>query len=98
MNCKHGANRSLTLPDDLKTFLVFPYMDHDLCGLLKNPSLNMTDGLMKLYMLQLLDGVAYMHDVSMMKPAWAPNLTSCPLAIEQHRSPRLEIRKYPSQQ
>ncbi|GHJ85431.1 hypothetical protein NliqN6_1833 [Naganishia liquefaciens] len=46
---------------DLKTFLVFPYMDHDLCGLLKNPSLNMTDGLMKLYMLQLLEGVAYMH-------------------------------------
>ncbi|KAJ9109044.1 hypothetical protein QFC21_000370 [Naganishia friedmannii] len=46
---------------DLKTFLVFPYMDHDLCGLLKNPKLEITDRLVKLYALQLLEGVAYMH-------------------------------------
>lgn len=49
---------------DLKTFLVFPYMDHDLCGLLKNPGLEITDSLIKLYLLQLLEGVAYMHHVS----------------------------------
>jgi serine/threonine protein kinase len=53
----------LHLADDLKTFLVFPYMDHDLCGLLKNPDLQITDGLIKLYILQLLEGVAYMHHV-----------------------------------
>lgn len=47
------------------TFLVFPYMDHDLCGLLKNPSFDrQSTGLLKLYMLQLLEGLAYMHRVS----------------------------------
>lgn len=39
-------------------------MDHDLCGLLKNPGLDITDSLIKLYLLQLLEGVAYMHHVS----------------------------------
>jgi hypothetical protein len=39
-------------------------MDHDLCGLLKNPKLEITDRLVKLYALQLLEGVAYMHHVS----------------------------------
>ncbi len=46
------------------TYLVFPYMDHDLCGLLKNPHFDHRPRLLKLYMLQLLEGVAFMHHVS----------------------------------
>jgi serine/threonine protein kinase len=82
---------------DLKTFLVFPYMDHDLCGLLKNPNLNITDSLIKLYLLQLLEGVAYMHHVSCRLSTVAKTrriYTGVPRQ-EQHRSPRFEVRKYP---
>jgi serine/threonine-protein kinase BUR1 len=79
---EYGSNLSVALSNDLKTFLVFPYMDHDLCGLLKNPSLDMTDSLIKLYMLQLLDGVAYMHHVSMSRPVNHSKSDPFPFATE----------------
>ncbi len=43
-------------------YMVTPYMDHDLSGLLENPSVKFTVPQIKCYMLQLLKGTAYLHD------------------------------------
>lgn len=43
--------------------MVTPYMDHDLSGLLDNPDVRMTEPQIKCYMLQLLEGLRYLHDV-----------------------------------
>ena len=42
-------------------YMVTPYMDHDLSGLLENPSVQFNEPQIKCYMLQLLEGVAYLH-------------------------------------
>ncbi|KAJ1965726.1 serine/threonine protein kinase, CMGC, CDC2/CDK sub [Dispira parvispora] len=42
-------------------YMVFPYMDHDLTGLLENPSVRFTTSQIKCYMRQLLDGMHYLH-------------------------------------
>ncbi|KAA6412324.1 MAG: CMGC CDK kinase [Lasallia pustulata] len=42
-------------------YMVTPYMDHDLSGLLENPAVNFTEPQIKCYMLQLLKGVEYLH-------------------------------------
>jgi serine/threonine protein kinase len=44
--------------------MVFPYMDHDLAGLLENERVKLQPSHIKLYMRQLLEGTAYMHRVS----------------------------------
>ncbi|WBW72977.1 P-TEFb-associated cyclin-dependent protein kinase Cdk9 [Schizosaccharomyces osmophilus] len=43
-------------------YMVTPYMDHDLSGLLKNPSVKFTEPQIKCYMKQLLAGTKYLHD------------------------------------
>lgn len=43
-------------------FMVTPYMDHDLSGLLENPSVQFTEPQIKCYMLQLLEGLRYLHE------------------------------------
>ncbi|KAH0846542.1 serine/threonine-protein kinase bur1 [Fonsecaea monophora] len=43
-------------------FMVTPYMDHDLSGLLENPDVNFTTPQIKCYMKQLLEGCAYLHE------------------------------------
>lgn len=43
-------------------YMVTPYMDHDLSGLLENPKVNFTVAQIKCYMLQLLEGTRYLHD------------------------------------
>ncbi|KAK4229878.1 kinase-like domain-containing protein [Podospora fimiseda] len=43
-------------------YMVTPYMDHDLSGLLDNPSVNFTEPQIKCYMIQLLKGVQYLHE------------------------------------
>lgn len=45
-------------------YMVFPYMDHDLAGLLDNPSVKLSLPQIKTYMQQLLEGTAYLHHVS----------------------------------
>lgn len=45
-------------------YMVTPYMDHDLSGMLTNPDIRFTDAQVKCYMLQLLEGLRYLHDVS----------------------------------
>ncbi|KAI4101381.1 MAG: hypothetical protein L6R37_004967 [Teloschistes peruensis] len=41
--------------------MVTPYMDHDLSGLLENPTVQFTEPQIKCYMLQLLEGLRYLH-------------------------------------
>ncbi|KAK5663082.1 hypothetical protein OQA88_6498 [Cercophora sp. LCS_1] len=42
-------------------YMVTPYMDHDLSGMLDNPSIKITVPQIKCYMLQLLEGLKYLH-------------------------------------
>lgn len=44
--------------------MVFPYMDHDLCGLLTNADFKITHSVAKLLMRQILEGMDYIHAVS----------------------------------
>lgn len=43
-------------------YMVMPYMDHDLSGLLDNPDVHFTPAQIKCYMLQLFKGLRYLHD------------------------------------
>lgn len=43
------------------TYMVFPYIDHDLAGLLENKSITFSVSQIKLYSKQLLLGTAYLH-------------------------------------
>jgi len=43
-------------------YMVTPYMDHDLSGMTTNPDINFTLPQVKCYMLQLLEGLRYLHD------------------------------------
>ncbi|KAM0447964.1 hypothetical protein ACHAPV_006374 [Trichoderma viride] len=43
-------------------YMVTPYMDHDLSGLLDNPSVHFKEAQIKCYMLQLLQGLRYLHE------------------------------------
>jgi serine/threonine-protein kinase BUR1 len=43
-------------------YMVTPYMDHDLSGLLDNPNVELTEAQIKCYLLQLLEGLRYLHD------------------------------------
>lgn len=47
-----------------EVFMVEPYMDHDLNGMLENPAINFTLAQIKLYMKQLFEGTLYLHQVS----------------------------------
>ena len=47
----------------LSVYMVFPYMDHDLAGLLENERVKLLPSQIKLYMKQLLEGTEYMHRV-----------------------------------
>lgn len=42
-------------------YMVTPYMDHDLSGLLDNPSVHFTEPQIKCYLFQLLEGLRYLH-------------------------------------
>jgi serine/threonine protein kinase len=44
-------------------FMVFPYMDHDLCGLLSNADFKLVHSVAKLLMRQILQGMDYIHAV-----------------------------------
>lgn len=44
--------------------MVFPFMDHDLCGLLANVDFKLTLSVTKLFLQQILFGMAYIHAVS----------------------------------
>jgi serine/threonine-protein kinase BUR1 len=50
-------------PEDPKygIYMVFPFMDHDLVGLLDAPDIRFTSAQVKCYIQQLLRGIEYMH-------------------------------------
>lgn len=56
--CYTGSSK-----DPLSVYMVFPYMDHDLAGLLENERVKLQPSHIKLYMKQLLEGTEYMHRV-----------------------------------
>ena len=64
--------------------MVFPYMDHDLAGLLENERVKFSPSQIKLYMKQLLEGTEYMHRVRTVTTLLIgfPDL-SCP-SVESH--------------
>jgi serine/threonine protein kinase len=43
-------------------YMITPYMEHDLAGLLENKDVEFSDGLVKCYLLQLLEGTKYLHE------------------------------------
>ena len=43
-------------------YMVMPYMDHDLSGLLENPDVRFSVSHLKCYMIQLLKGIEYLHE------------------------------------
>lgn len=47
-------------------YMVTPYMDHDLSGLLDNPDVKFTEPQIKCYMLQLLEGLKYLHETGIL--------------------------------
>ena len=50
----------------MSVYMVFPYMDNDLAGLLENERVKLTLSQIKLYMKQLLESTEYMHHVRFM--------------------------------
>ncbi|KAM3071982.1 serine/threonine protein kinase, CMGC, CDC2/CDK subfamily [Clarireedia jacksonii] len=42
-------------------YMVTPYLDHDLSGLLKNPNITFSEPQIKCYMMQLLEGMRFIH-------------------------------------
>ncbi|KAJ4468845.1 kinase-like domain-containing protein [Lentinula aciculospora] len=50
-----------TETEPMSVYMVFPYMDHDLAGLLENERVKLQPSQIKLYMKQLLEGTEYMH-------------------------------------
>jgi serine/threonine protein kinase len=52
-----------TKDSPMSVYMAFPYMDHDLAGLLENERVQLTISHIKLYMKQLFEGTEYMHRV-----------------------------------
>lgn len=67
-------------------YMVTPYMDHDLLGLLANPDVHFSEAQIKCYMLQLLEGVRYLHDVCYHPAVSAASVKTDP-ALESHSPP-----------
>ena len=44
-------------------YMVTPYMEHDLSGLPENPAVHFTVPQIKCYLMQLLEGLRYLHSV-----------------------------------
>jgi serine/threonine-protein kinase BUR1 len=61
-SCQLLGNRSRK--ERTSIYMVFPYMDHDLAGLLENPSVKLSVPQIKTYLKQLLEGTSYLHHVS----------------------------------
>lgn len=57
-------NNSETDSKEIEDILmVFPFMDHDLTGILENSNIKLTLPQIKCYMKQLLEGISYLHSV-----------------------------------
>jgi len=59
-----GDDKGKTGKKRATLYMVTPYMDHDLSGMLTNPNIDFSIAQIKCYMQQLLEGLRYLHDVS----------------------------------
>jgi len=50
--------------------MVFPYMDHDLAGLIENKNVDFSEPQIKCYMKQLFEGTLYLHSVNILLMGW----------------------------
>lgn len=66
--CQLLGNR--TKKERTSIYMVFPYMDHDLAGLLENPSVKLSVPQIKTYLKQLLEGTSYLHHVRFYLMTW----------------------------
>ena len=57
-------------------YMVTQYMEHDLSGLLENPAVCFTEPQIKCYMLQLIQGIGYLHQVRIPFPFLWYNIRS----------------------
>jgi serine/threonine-protein kinase BUR1 len=64
--CRRGLISVHGLPGDTEAdiFLVFPYMEHDLCGYIHSTESTLTVDTLRIFAAQLLDGLKEMHRVS----------------------------------
>ena len=76
----------------LSVYMVFPYMDHDLAGLLENERVKLTPSQIKLYMKQLLEGTEYMHRVGILSVI-SVSYAGATISAEQHLASRHESRE-----
>jgi serine/threonine-protein kinase BUR1 len=60
-----GDDKNKTGKKRATLYMVTPYMDHDLSGMLTNPDIRFSEAQVKCYLLQLLEGVRYLHEVSL---------------------------------
>lgn len=71
--------------------MVFPYMAHDLAGLLENKKIvSLDQSLLKLYARQLLLGTSYLHRVSLPKVTCQDISQQSFYVIEQNSTSRYE--------
>ncbi|KAF2669026.1 Pkinase-domain-containing protein [Microthyrium microscopicum] len=56
-----AVERTRELKKHAILYMVTPYMEHDLSGLLDNPNIRVTEPMRKCYMLQLFQGLNYLH-------------------------------------
>lgn len=75
----------------MSVYMVFPYMDHDLAGLLENERVKLSPSQIKLYMKQLLEGTEYMHHVSLCLMYFLDVASN--YWLEQHCASRHESRE-----
>ncbi len=73
----------------LSVYMVFPYMDHDLAGLLENERVKLTPSQIKLYMKQLLEGTEYMHRVGILSVIFV-HYAGATTSAEPHPASRYE--------
>jgi len=59
----HASSIIIGRGSPVSVHMVFPYMDHDLAGLLENERVKLSPSHIKLYMRQLMEGTEYMHRV-----------------------------------
>lgn len=85
-----------TEKDPLSVYMVFPYMDHDLAGLLENERVKLQPSHIKLYMKQLLEGTEYMHRVRALRPCCmdAPDVHSESYPAPGHEGCQSSYLKY----
>ncbi|TPX32416.1 hypothetical protein SmJEL517_g04465 [Synchytrium microbalum] len=68
-----------------EVYMVFPYMDHDLSGIIESDNIKLTPSHIKSYMKQLLEGTAYLHQVRLIHR----DMKTANILIDNHGNLRL---------